>query len=101
MAVSVANDTFELTAQGDAVLMPLVVQSVRFVAEAGQLAADEIILTDPVSGGVLWRTYGGSAIAAEAEMISTGGRSDSSKWTNGVELSTLTGNRGLVYVRYM
>lgn len=101
MAVTVANDTFEMTAQGDSILMPLVVQSVRFVAEAGQLAADEIILIDPVSGGTLWRTYGGAAIATEAEMISTGGRSDSSHWSNGVEVGTMTGNRGLVYIRYM
>lgn len=100
MAVSVANDTFELTAEGDDILMPLVIQSVRFVAEAGQLAADEIILVDPVSGGVLWRTYGGAAIATEAEMISTGGRASFSTWPNGVEVGTMTGNRGLIYLRY-
>ena len=99
MAVTVEQDTIKMTAADDEVTIPLVVHSVRFVAEAGQLAADEIVLVDPVTDGELWRTFGGSATATEAELISAA-VPHTSHWRNGVKVGTMTGNRGLVYVRY-
>ena len=99
MAVTIEQGTVQMTEQGDSFNLPSVVQSVRFVAGAGQLAADEIVLTDPVSNGELWRTYGGSPTDTEAELIGTGDRGIGNMWHNGFTLSSLPGNRGTVYVR--
>ena len=96
MAVTVnqAAGYIEMTEAGDEVAMPLYVKSIRFVSAVGQLAADVIEIADTeATSEVLWATYGMSATGAEAELIE--------KWFhNGVNLVTLTGDRGTVRISY-
>lgn len=83
-----------MSAADDEVAIPLQVKSVRFVAGAGQLAADVIQLVDPqATSEVLWATYGMSAQATEAELIEK-------MWHNGVRVGTMTGDRGTIYISY-
>lgn len=98
MAVSVSNNTVEMTAAGDEFLVTAIVQSVRFKGEAGSLPADQIEITDPVTGGVIWSSNATLANSSEAELMHSGNRS-SRTWRNGFRLNTLTGDRGTVYVR--
>ena len=98
MAVTINQKAgvIEFTAAGDEVRIPLMVKSVRFVADpAGtQMATDQIILVDPLATSeVLWRTYGMATEATEAELIEK-------MWHNGVRVGTMTGDRGLIYVSY-
>ena len=100
MAVTVSYNKFRLDTAGDEINMPLIIQSIRFVAEAGNAAADVILLVDPTNTSIdLWRTFAGSATGTEAELQSAGDRS-TRVWRNGVRLETLTGNNGFVYLTY-
>lgn len=98
MAVSVTQDTIKMTAEDDSITIALKVQSVRFFRESGNSDTDIIILTDPVSGGELWRTYAGAANSVEAQLKSTwkGGL----VWPNGVTLSALPSDNGQVFIQY-
>ena len=100
MAVTVTQDVIEMTAALDEVDIPIVPQSVRFVADPASLAGDIIQLIDPVTSGVLWAGYAGGVTGTEAELMSSGDK-NARTWRNGVRLGTLTGDRGTVYVRYV
>lgn len=100
MVTSVTADVIQFTAAGDQILQPVVPQSVRFVADPASLAGDVIELVDPVTSGVLWSGYAGGVTGTEAELMSSGSL-NSRVWPNGVQLGTLTGDRGTVYVRYV
>lgn len=96
MAVTVNQNAgvIALTAEDDEVLLPLKVKSIRFVAGAGQLAADVITLVDPQAvSEVLWSTFGMAAQATEAELIEK-------MWHNGLRVGTMTGDRGTIFVSY-
>lgn len=100
MAVTVSYDTIRMSEAGDEVTIPLVVQSVRFVAESGNSSTDEVLLVDPNNTSEeLWRTFAGSATGVEAELFTSGSRTGR-VWPNGVRLHTLTGDNGFVYIRY-
>lgn len=100
MVTSITADVIELTTTGDQLLMPVIPQSVRFVADPASLPGDVIQLVDPETLGVLWTSYAGSATGTEAELMSSGSL-NSRVWPNGMRLGTLTGDRGTVYVRYV
>lgn len=99
MAVTITQDVIQMTEEDDEVTIPLNVLSVRFVAEVGNNAADAIILTDPVTGGVLWRTYAGSTTGVEAQLMAAG-RNRGAHWPNGAALTGLPADNGLVYIQY-
>ena len=98
MAVTVAQNIIKMTAEDDEVTLALKVLSVRFFRESGNSDTDVIILTDPVTGGELWRTYAGAANSVEAQLMSTwrGGRT----WPNGAALSGLPSDNGQVFIQY-
>ena len=99
MAVTVTQDTVELTAQGDQFLLCTIPQSVRVVASAGSLAGDVVTISDPVTSGVLWSTSLSGPNTSEAELTTAGNRNGRT-WQNGFEVSVNTGDRANVYVRY-
>ena len=100
MATTVTNDVIEMTDAGDEFAQILTAQSIRFVGEAGSLAADVITLTDPVTTGVLWTSFAGGPFSSESELTTAGDKSGRT-WPNGVRLDVLTGNRGTVYIRFL
>ena len=100
MAVTVSYDTIRMDAAGDEVLMPLIVQSVRFVAEAGNTAGDVVRLVDPTNTSIdVWRKVVTGPTDNEPDLLTSGARTGRT-WHNGVRLEELTDNDGFVLIRY-
>jgi len=100
MAVTRQDDTFQLTEQGDRIDISLIVQSVWFTAEAGSVATDLITLSAPDGGGVLWQEYAGGPSGSSHRLVQAGPKSGR-VWCEGVELTSLPGNNGTVFVQYV
>lgn len=100
MAAVAQQSNIVMAAAGDVFSNPLVATLIRFVPDAGaSLAGDRVVLTDPVTTEILWEMTVQGPNVPESDPQAAGDRNNRT-WPNGAVLSTLTGDRGTLYIRY-